>query len=105
MLDYQPLTIEQTKFVGKKISENIIQFDPRQVSNIDDFIVEEIKGKNGLINAIDKPSLIVIIQGQGTMNEGKISFNEPSVYLIDKQTSIDFKSNNDILAYRAYSPI
>ncbi|CAF0976983.1 unnamed protein product [Rotaria sp. Silwood1] len=105
MLDYQPLTIEQTKFFGKKISENIIQFDPRQVSNIDDFIVEEIKGKNGLINAIDKPSLIVIIQGQGTMNEGKISFNEPSVFLIDKQTSIDFKSNNDILAYRAYSPI
>jgi len=40
MLDYQPLTIEQTKFLGKNISENITQFDPRRVSNIDDFIVE-----------------------------------------------------------------
>ncbi|CAF2646215.1 unnamed protein product [Rotaria sp. Silwood2] len=105
MLDYQPLTIEQTKFTGKNISDNIIQFDPRSVSNIDDFIVQEIKGKNGFINAIDKPSLMVIIQGQGTMNEGKVSFNEASVFLIDKETSIDFKCDNDLLAYRAYSPI
>jgi mannose-6-phosphate isomerase len=105
MLDYQPLTIEQTKFSGKKISENITQFDPKQVSNIDDFIVQEIKGKNGVIDAIDKPSLMVIVQGQGTMNEGKIQFNQADVFLIDKQTSIDFKSDKDLLAYRAYSLI
>jgi mannose-6-phosphate isomerase len=105
MLDYQPLTIEQTKFPGKKISENITQFDPRQISNIDDFIVQEIKGKNGSINAIDQPSLMVIVQGQGTMNEGKIQFNQAEVFLIDEHTSIDFQSNNELLAYRAYSPI
>jgi mannose-6-phosphate isomerase len=105
MLDYQPLTIEQTKFSGKKISENITQFDPKQVSNIDDFIVQEIKGQNGLINPIDKPSLMVIVQGQGTMNQGKIQFNQADVFLIDKQTSIDFKSDKDLLAYRAYSLI
>ncbi|CAF1295436.1 unnamed protein product [Rotaria sordida] len=105
MLDYQPLTIEQTKFSGKKISENIIQFDPRHVSNIDDFIVEEIKGNNGFIDAIDKPSLMIIIQGQGTMNKETVLFNEADVFLIDKQTSIDFQCNNDLLAYRAYSSI
>ncbi|CAM4747746.1 unnamed protein product [Rotaria magnacalcarata] len=105
MLDYQPLTIDQTKFPGEKISENIIQYDPRRISNIDDFIVQEIKGNNGVINAIDKPSLMVIIQGQGTMNEGKVPFDEASVYLIEKQTSINFKANTNILAYRAYSLI
>lgn len=105
MLDYQPLTIEQTKFPGKKISENIIQFDPRQVSSIDDFIVQEIKGKNGIIDAIDKPSLMVIVQGQGMMNEEKIQFNEADVFLIDKSITIDFKADKDLLAYRAYSPI
>ncbi len=105
MLDYQPLTIEQTKFPGKKISENITQFDPKQISNIDDFIVQEIKGKNGLINAIDQPSLMVIVQGQGAMNEGKIQFNQAEVFLIDKNTSIDFQANNNLLAYRAYSSI
>ncbi|CAF4282829.1 unnamed protein product, partial [Adineta steineri] len=105
MLDYAPLTIEQTKFRGKKTSENTTQFDPKQVSNIDDFIVEEIKGKNGIINAIDQPSLMIIVQGQGTMNEGKIHFNEANVFLIDKHTSIDFTSDNHLLAYRAYSLI
>lgn len=105
MLDYQPLTIDQTKFPGDKISENIIQYDPRKISNIDDFIVQEIKGNNGIINAIDKPSLMVIVQGKGTMNEGKVPFDEATVFLIDKQTSINFKANNDLLAYRAYSLI
>lgn len=105
MLDYQPLTIEQTKFPGKKISENIIQYDPRQISSIDDFIVQEIKGKEGVIDAIDRPSLMVIVQGQGTMNEGHISFDEAAVFLIDKQKSIDFKAHKDLLAYRAYSLI
>jgi mannose-6-phosphate isomerase len=105
MLDYQPLTIEQTKFPGKKISDNTTQFDPRQVSKIDDFIVQEIKGKNGLINAIDQPSLMIIVEGQGAMNKGKVQFHEAEVFLIEKQTSIDFAATNDLLAYRAYSPI
>ena len=105
ILDYQPLTVEQAKFSGKKISEYVTEFDPRQASTIDDFIVQEIKGKNGIINAIDKPSLMVIIKGRGTMNEGKVQFNEASVFLTDKQISIDFKCENDLLAYRAYSPI
>jgi mannose-6-phosphate isomerase len=105
MLDYQSLTIEQTKFSGKKISENITQFDPRELTNIDDFIVQEIKGQNGLINSIDQPSLMVIVQGEGKMNQEKIEFNQADVFLIDKQTSIDFTSNNNLLAYRAYSPI
>jgi mannose-6-phosphate isomerase len=105
MLDYQPLTIEQTKFPGQKISDNTTQFDPRQVSKIDDFIVQEIKGKNGLINAIDQPSLMIIVEGQGAMNEGKVQFHEAEVFLIEKQTSIDFTATNDLLAYRAYSSI
>ncbi|UJR14263.1 hypothetical protein I4U23_001254 [Adineta vaga] len=105
MLDYQPLTIEQTKFPGKKISENILEFDPRQISSIDDFIVQEIQGKTGVINAIDQPSLVIIVQGQGVMNEGKIKFQEAQVFLIDKQTSIDFQSDSNFLAYRAYSPL
>ncbi|CAF0724058.1 unnamed protein product [Adineta steineri] len=105
MLDYAPLTVEQTKFRGKRISENTTQFDPKQVSNIDDFIVEEIKGKNGTINAIDQASLMIIVQGQGTMNKGEIHFNEANVFLIDKHTSIDFTSDNHLLAYRAYSLI
>ncbi|CAF1515127.1 unnamed protein product [Adineta ricciae] len=103
MLDYQPLTIQQTKFPGKKISENITEFDPRQISSIDDFIVQEIRGKTGCINAIDQPSLMIIVQGQGVMNDGKVQFNEASVFLIEKQTAVDFKSDNNILAYRAYS--
>lgn len=105
MLDYQPLTIEQTKFSGKKISENITQFDPRQVSNIDDFIVQEIKGQNGSINSIDQPSIMIIVNGDGKMNEGKNIFGPADVFLIDKQTSIDFISNNNLLAYRAFSSI
>jgi hypothetical protein len=48
---------------------------------------------------------MVIVQGQGTMNEGKIQFNQAEVFLIDEHTSIDFQSNNELLAYRAYSPI
>jgi mannose-6-phosphate isomerase len=105
MLDYQPLTIEQTKFQGKTISENISQFDPSETSNIDDFIVQEIKGKKGVINAIDKPSLLIIVQGQGTMNQGKVQFDQASFFLIDKQTSVDFNTDNELLAYRAYSLI
>lgn len=105
MLDYQPLTIEQTKFPGKKISENITQFDPRQISNIDDFIVEEIKGENGLIPSINQPSIMIIVQGQGQMNEGKVEFKSADIFLIDQQTSINFTSNNNnnLLAYRAYA--
>lgn len=105
MLDYQPLTIEQTKFPGKIISDNIKQFDPRQVSSIDDFIVEEIQGQNGTIDAIDYPSIMIIVQGNGVMNQGKTSFNPASVFLIDKQTTIDFQANSNLLAYRAYSSL
>ena len=39
------------------------------------------------------------------MNEGKVQFNEADVFLIDKQTAIDFKSDKELLAYRAYSLI
>jgi len=103
MLDYQPLTIEQTKFPGKIISENIKQFDPRQVSSIDDFIVEEIQGQQGTINAVDYPSIMIVVQGDGLMNQGKTSFQPANVFLIDKQTTIDFQANSNLLAYRAYS--
>jgi mannose-6-phosphate isomerase len=105
MLDYQPLTIEQTKFNGKKISETTTEFDPKQVSTIDDFIVQEIKGKNGTINAIDYASLLVIVHGQGSIDEGRSFFQPATVYLIDKQTKIDFKAERELLAYRAYSLI
>ena len=105
MLDYQPLTIEQTKFSGKKISENIIEFDPRNVSKIDDFIVQEIKGNNGIINAVDQPSLLLIIEGEGTMNKGEVQFNTAEVFLINSNTSIDFQTKKNLLAYRAYSSI
>lgn len=105
MLDYQPLTIQQTKFSGKKISANIIEFDPRNVSSIDDFIVQEIQGQTGMINALDQPSLLIIVQGQGTMNEAKVQFNPAEVFLIDSNTSIDFQAQKNLLAYRAYSSI
>lgn len=105
MLDYQPLTIEETKFPGKKISENIIEFDPRDVSKIDDFIVQEIRGTNGMINAVDQPSLLMIIEGEGTMNNGEVQFNAAEVFLIDSNTSIDFQTKKNLLAYRAYSSI
>lgn len=105
MLDYQPLTIEQTKFPGKKISENIIEFDPRDVSQIDDFIVQEIQGTNGMINAVDQASLLIIIDGEGMMNKGEVQFNAAEVYLINANTSIDFQTKKNLLAYRAYSSI
>jgi len=103
MLDYHPLTIEQTKFTGKKISPTTIEFDPKGVSIIDDFIVQEIHGKEGKIDPLDQPSLLVIVQGNGKMNDKKISFEPASFFLIDPKTTIDFQANDQLLAYRAYS--
>ena len=103
MLDYQPLTIEQTKFSGKKLSENTVEFNPKQASAIDDFIVQEIRGQQGTIAALDRASLMVVVRGQGTMNAGKVALEPATVFLIDKQTPIDFKADQELLAYRAYS--
>ena len=103
MLDYQPLTIEQTKFSGKKISPTTVEFDPKGVSVIDDFIVQEVRGKEGKIEALDRPSLLVIVQGRGQMHGGKIVFQPASFFLIDQQTTIDFHADDHLLAYRAYS--
>lgn len=105
MLDYQPLTIAQTKFAGKKISEHVTEFDPRLVSSIDDFIVQEMRGQAGVIEAVDQPSVMVVVQGNGTMHDGKVQFNAANVFLIEKATKIDFQSNSELLAYRAYSPL
>lgn len=103
MLDYQPLTIEQTKFAGKKLSENVVQFDPKPVSPIDDFIVQEIRGQQGTIAALDRASVMIVISGQGTMKPGKVPFEPATVFLVDKETTIDFHADRELLAYRAYS--
>ena len=102
MLDYKPLTIEQTKFQGKKLSENIFEFDPKQSSSIDDFVVQEIRGQQGTITSLSRPSLMVIVEGQGVMNNGKTKFKPATVFLIEKNLTIDFVADDQLLAYRAY---
>lgn len=103
MLDYQPLTIEQTKFPGKAISPTTTEFDPKQVSIIDDFIVQETRGKEGVINALDRASLLVVVRGRGKMHAGTVSLQPASFFLIDPKIEIDFHADDDFLAYRAYS--
>ena len=105
MLDYQPLTIEQTKFAGTKLSECVVQFDPKQVSVIDDFIVQEIRGKSGSMDALDRPSLLVVVEGQGVMNAGQVQLSRATFFLIDKNVAVDFQAEKTLLAYRAYSLI
>lgn len=102
MLDYQPLTIDETKFRGVEISPNVTEFDPKLVSVIDDFVVQQIRGKQGRVSGVDRPSLMVVINGRGTFNNEKTVFQSAQVFLIEANFSFDFQSDEEFLAYRAF---
>ncbi|CAF0859481.1 unnamed protein product [Didymodactylos carnosus] len=108
MLNYEEYTPEKTKFKAKKINESIREFNP---IIINDFIVQEIRydGKQDEsihVDGVNGLSLLIIITGEGhvSANESKAyDYRKGNVYFIEQNQSITFKTNQELLAYRAYA--